>query len=394
MKKSMKIILISTLIGVSVLTACASAQNKNNSSAATPSRIDETNASAPAFQIGNTVVKVGETKLDEIIKAGAVLDDSTSVKSFDDMISAGTESFIDVTVDDVTLKLTVENTSSEEIAYRDAVIKEAYTDKGSVYGIGGVKLGDTADEMIEKIGEPYQIIEGSDISESYGDIKAYCYSSFLDEKNVTFFVEKDGNTVISFEEKEPLNYLTDINQLSDEQLNALIKERTDNTDDYIGKYPYIVDVDHSDYAVSELADVKYTNAKLFTLKNVKDVDTFNKDVTDIDSSVAKSYLVVEFEAKINYSEEERKYADFVGIQLDESYNVHGCFCIINPYLDENGKIGSDISANVIRNLDGVYTSVEHMYEDIFIGQNQGYSFDDYAVSEKNIVTENEKEEKK
>lgn len=347
--------------------------------------VRDATALQPAFQMGSMAAYLGETTVAELAEEGAVLEPIGAVSSLDFEEQAGSERSIVLSFDESPFTVKVKNISSNPCAIKNSVITEVYADQGSLFSIGGIKTGDAADDLTNVLGEPYSIVTGDELADAYGNMSAYYYTSRWDDRNIIFFVENTDDIVVSFKEKLPANYVSDIEQLSDKMLAELIMEREKTAGEAVMKTPYLADVENSEYAESELSDIRYVSAKLYTLNEIADPETFNRDTGSISDFVPNSYLIIEFKASIRYREEELDHLEFLGQSLDPSYKVVGAFYVLNPYINEAGEIDSLVGETKIRNMDGVYVTYDALYEDIFGEEKQGYTLTDYSVSEHSLT---------
>ena len=347
--------------------------------------VRDATALQPAFQMGSMAAYLGETTVAELAEEGAVLEPIGAVSSLDFEEQAGSERSIVLSFEESPFTVKVKNISSNPCAIKNSVITEVYADQGSLFSIGGIKTGDAADDLTNVLGEPYSIVTGDELADAYGNMSAYYYTSRWDDRNIIFFVENTDDIVVSFKEKLPANYVSDIEQLSDKMLAELIMEREKTAGEAVMKTPYLADVENSEYAESELSDIRYVSAKLYTLNEITDPETFNRDTGSISDFVPNSYLIIEFKASIRYREEELDHLEFLGQSLDPSYKVVGAFYVLNPYINEAGEIDSLVGETKIRNMDGVYVTYDALYEDIFGEEKQGYTLTDYSVSEHSLT---------
>ena len=347
--------------------------------------IKDASALLPAFQMGSMTAYLGETTVAELAEEGACLEPAGAVSSLDFEEPAGNERSIVLSFEESPFTVKVRNTSAQAQAIKNSVITEIYADQGALFSIGGLMIGDTADDLTNVLGEPYAIVDGGELAGSYGNLSAYYYASRWDDRNIIFFVENMDDVIVSFKEKMPQNFITDVEQITGRMFSDLIQEREKTAGDSVMKTPRLADVENSEYAESELSDIKYISAKLYTLNEIKEPETFNKDIDSIDAFVPDSVLVIEYKASVRYRKDELDHLEFLGQTLEPSYKVIGAFYILNPFINEDGKIDSNVGENRIRNMDGVYVTYDALYEDLFGEEKQGYSFTDYSVTEHSLT---------
>ena len=349
--------------------------------------IRKATAAAPAFQIGDYLAILGEATVADLLDHGSILIPDSEVDSVEHEEAPKEERKIMLSFQGDPYTVTVKNKSNTSSAIRHSDVIGVYGDQGEIFSIGGIKPGDSVQDLKLTLGDPFQVIEGMDISDEYARMRAYYYTSIWDDKNILFLAEGNGDdgTVISFREQLPLPYLTTAAQLTDAQIESLILEHETNASPQLLSSPYLVDVSDSEYAASALENAKYTKAELYTLDSIKNTATFNQNLTDPGSFAANSCLVIEYEGTLTYSQEEQDRFDFIGKPLDPAYKAFGAFYVLNPCIAEDGSITSSVGSVLVRELAGMYTDRDKMLEDIFPGRSQGYSlFDDYSVSVREI----------
>ena len=344
--------------------------------------IKEATAASPGFQMADQYYPLGEVTIADLLSDGAEFEPDGTVTSPDFMEEPGKERSLTLSLYGKPFLVTAVNQSAQPSAIKNSDITAIYASQPELFAPGGIRPGDPVDDLILSLGEPFQVVNGAEIDSSYGHLNVYYYSSRWDDKNLAFFADADTDTIISFREQMPTGYLTHISQVSEEQIRQLISEH-DSSSRFLST-PYILDVDGSEYGNGILQDVVYRSAKLYTLDSIHDPETFNRDITDIASCVPLSLLVVEFEGTVAYSDEDMERFAFIGKTLDYSYQVHGCFYILNPVANGTGEIENGIGLAKIRDMKGVYKDTESMYAGLFTDREQGYSLEDYSVSSQSL----------
>ena len=346
--------------------------------------IRQSTAADPGFQLADQFYQLGDVTVADLISDGAELQPEGEITSAEFVEAPGRERTLTMVWQENSFMVTVRNRSSESSAIKNSDITALYTSAPVLMAPGGIKPGDAVDDLVLSLGEPWQIIKGAEFNRSYSHLNVYCYSSRWDDRSLSFFVDNGTDLIISFGEQLPVRYFSHIDQVSDDQVRDLIEAHEADPASRFLSAPYILDVDGSEYGNGVLQDLRYTEASLFTLDEIRDPDTFNQNISDIGSCVPLSCLMIEYEAKLQYSEEDMERFEFIGKRLDLSYPVFGCFYILNPVLDENGEIASDLGLVRLRDLKGVYRDRDALLSELFTRKEQGYSLEDYSVSSRQI----------
>ena len=342
----------------------------------------------PKFQMGSLPVELGNTLVADLLDAGAVLMPNDHVNDPEFLLTSGEVSEIMLNYEDAPFSLGIKNDSGTSSAVKNAVITSVYADQGNLFGIGGIKPGDDTGDLTYTLGEPYLILsayETPGITDH--DISAYYYSSRLDDRNVVFFVSEDLEQVVSFREALPIDYIVSADSVTEEMLNNLKDQFSRMKNSSEQGSPFLADLENSEYASGVLSDLHYTAAYVYLLDEITDPETFNADAETPEDLVGSNYLIVEYTATLSYPEEETarfRYL-FQNKLLEPSYTVYGCFYVINPYLDDEGLLQSNMGPELLHEPEGLYLSQENMLEDVVHGSTtQGYAYSDYSVSERDL----------
>lgn len=327
--------------------------------------IREATAMNPMFQFGDTDIIIGSSLVGDLLEGEAKFDNA---EIGEETLAPGLELDVDMLFGEDEFTVTAKNDTKEETSIRNSVISAVYANQGPFFGIGGIKAGDPIDELTLALGQPFDIEEGES---SYSDITAYKYASQYDDTNVIFFVSETEGIVVSFYETMPVKYITSAADIPEKSLMELIEKR--EAPSYLTNSPYMLDIEGSDHAVSTLSDVTWTSAKVYALNE-------DSEVMTPDGRITVNYLVLEYEGRLDYNEEDIKNLSILNSALEPSYNVYGCFYLTNVYLNENGRIISD---EQIHELDGVYADEELMLEKL-MPEGSYFSADNYDVSETSL----------
>ena len=378
-------ILIPSLMAIAViLSGCESGNTEVYGPVSPSAQISRTSAAEPCIQVGETVIYLGKSTVDDLVEAGAVfLADHTtaSIDYSEDPLNVRKLSF---QVGPTTLTVQARNMKNDFAKIKSSVIISAYFDGQQVCGIGGIMIGDSMDTVKEKIGEPYLIINSEDYKYASGGAsmtangRVYGYVSQLDDMTARICIDRNSYAVTVIEESAPVSLITEPKQVSDDQIRTLIKTQKKK---YSGTRREETLMDAKNAAASsslhgQLSSVSYNRIRVLTLDRIRDPKAFYQaGSTYYTGSTASSYLVIEYQATITLNG---------GTKEQTRQNCWGCFYIPNAYISEDGSIQSLRTSSGILECKGVYSTEEAMLESLFADNELGYQYSNYTSMDRAI----------
>ena len=305
-----KILIITYCLLLSILAGCGSNPNLNESTIENigeiqieePTPNDEIlslTLETPAFQIGDTVLYLNKSTLQDFINAGGEFELGYGFTHLDSMMEHGAKS-VGVKYKNAKFMVRLINNTGSDLPVKNSVINSIreVKDKDIIIS-SGIMIGDTFNSVMEKTNNGLTELS----SDSSLQLK-YIYKHF----KVTFNKESLTIEEISFEPPtiKP-NYLSDLNQITENSWNK-IKELYFNTD--LSK----IDTFYTDKTSIKTIPNKYASLTNITPKKIL-LGVRNKD--DANYNVPYNVLFIEAVGDIAFTNSE--FSD-TSLKTLESYN--------------------------------------------------------------------------
>ena len=305
-----KILIITYCLLLSILAGCGSNPNLNESTIENigeiqieePTPNDEIlslTLETPAFQIGDTVLYLNKSTLQDFINAGGEFELGYGFTHLDSMMEHGAKS-VGVKYKNAKFMVRLINNTGSDLPVKNSVINSIreVKDKDIIIS-SGIMIGDTFNSVMEKTNNGLTELS----SDSSLQLK-YIYKHF----KVTFNKESLTIEEISFEPPtiKP-NYLSDLNQITENSWNK-IKELYFNTD--LSK----IDTFYTDKTSIKTIPNKYASLTNITPKKIL-LGVRNKD----DANYNAPYNVLFIEAVGDIAFTNSEFSD-TSLKTLESYN--------------------------------------------------------------------------
>ena len=352
-----KILIITYCLLLSILAGCGSNPNLSESTIENigeiqveePTPNDEIlslTLETPAFQIGDTVLYLNKSTLQDFINAGGEFELGYGFTHLDSMMKHGAES-VGVKYKNAKFMVYLVNNTGSEIPVKNSVINSIreVKDKDIIIS-SGIMIGDTFNSVMEKTNNGLTELP----SDSSLQLK-YIYKHF----KVTFNKESLTIEEISFEPPtiKP-NYLSDLNQITENSWNK-IKELYFNTD--LSK----IDTFYTDKTNIKTIPNKYASLTNITPKKIL-LGVRNKD----DANYNAPYNVLFIEAVGDIAFTNSEFSD-TSLKTLESYNFSNpcigayTYCYIpDLIISEQG----DINLTIYDKFAEVSTNAWYEEEDV------------------------------
>ena len=379
--KKMIAILLCGVLAAGMLAGCGSSQSQGSVAAVTPSEtVVASKPTKPSFQVGDTVLTIGESTVEDLVNAGAAFSSDSQVKTIDFSEDPLYQREMKFALGGTTITIQAKNMTESIAPIKNSVIKSVYFNGQQACGVGGVMIGDTVEQVEAKLGKAYVIINAEDYRYNQGqasmtqNTRIYGYASQFDDITVRVCIDRNTSQTTLVEEVEPANLITEPKQVDDDQIKALTKAHDAGRTGVLNAM--LMDSGEK-YSVSgSVTDIKYDKIKVLTIDSIRDSKKFYENRnTMYDRAVASTYLMVQYSANLVRNP---------GTKEETSVPVVGCFYLPNAVITDEGNIESGVANLQWKDSAGVYTSEEAMLKDLFSDASQGYSQTDFTVMERAV----------
>ena len=345
--------------------------------------ITSATAADPWFQIGEKSFELGTATVQDIVDEGAIFDSANQVDSIDFSEDAHFSREMKFKVGPTNLTVQAKNMTGEIAPIRNSVIQGVYFDGMQACGIGGVMVGDSADTVLKKLGNPYLIVNTEDYKYEQGQAsmksnsRVYGYVSRLDDMTVRICIDRNTSKVTLVEETKPAGIIIEPKQVTDDQIKKLIRifRKSYSTST---KNAQLMDAKgRNEYALSgPLSSISFEKFKVLTLDKIRDSKKFYLENTSYyDTATASSYLIVVYSAILTLDD---------GDGGKNRQDVYGAFYLPNASLTDEGEITSTLQNADYKECEGVYSTESDLIESIFSGSELGYNASSYTSMERAI----------
>ena len=337
----------------------------------------------PGIQIGDTVLILGKSTVEDLVNAGAVFDADNRIQSVNFSEDPLYTRQLKFTAGASSLTVLVKNMSRDIAPIKDSVLVSAFFDGRQICGTGGIMIGDTVEQITEKLGEPYLLINSEDFRiRSRGaampaNSRVYAYSSQMDDLCVLVCIDRNSYQAVLIDEVLPKKIITEPRQATDSQIRKLVRQfKKQLAGNSLSAQLMDSKNKNQNIPTGTLSSVSFSSIKVLTINQIRDPGSFYRSRYSLyDRAVFSSYLIFEYDAVITLNrvtpEQTRQ-------------DVKGCFYIPGAYLTDEGEIESALENMGYKQLTGVFLSETAMLEALFPDTGQGYTIKDFTAMERTI----------
>lgn len=376
--KRMLAFLLCGVIGTGFLAGCSDSPQAVQTAVVPLEEVIRSTPKSPAFQAGETVLTLNESTVNDLVEAGAAFASDSLVQTIDFSEDPLYQRAMKFKVGGTTLTIQAKNMADAISPIKSSVIKSIYFDGPSVCGIGGVAVGDSVEQVEDKLGKPDMIINAEEYRVASGgasmpsNARIYCYTSQFDDYSVRVCIDRNTSQAVLIEETSPVNLITEPRQVDDEQIRALIKAHDAGRSSVAGGQ--LIDTEEPGNVSGTLESIDYNRIKVLTLDEIHDARQFYINRNSIyDKAVAATYLVVEYSAVLV------RNAD---TPLETRTDVVGCFYVPDAWITDEGEIACGVPNLSWKDSAGVFLSEENMIRSLFPDADQGYAVTDFTAMER------------
>ena len=338
---------------------------------------------APSVQVGDTVLTLGVSTVEDLVNAGAVFDADSRIQSTnfsEDPLYCRQLRF---SVGATSLTVQAKNLSQAIAPISESVLQSAFFDGQQICGTGGIMIGDTVDQLKEKLGEPYLLINSEEFrprpqgAAMAANSRVYAYVDTLDNLTVMACVDRNSYQVTLIDETVPKDLITEPKELDDLQIRKLVRQfKKQITGSSLSAQLMDSQNKNQNIPTGTLSSISFNTIKVLTLNRIRDARTFYRNRQSMyDRAVFSSYLIFEYDAIITLNK---------GTPEQTRQDVKGCFYIPGAWRSDEGEVMSSLDNVSFKQLQGVYLSEASMLEALFPDAEQGYSITDFTAMERTI----------
>lgn len=273
------------------------------------------NAVSPKFQVGNTVLTIGTSTVQELIEAGAVYQATDEVPTLSFLEDPFWERWLNFQYGTTRIQIVSRNFSDKVRPLTDMAITYVYIDGPidpayPIYMMAGLTNGGTLNSVEEAFGAPVR-------TSSNGDAVYYYYASTYGDENLTFRFDRDNSIIQGISVGLPIDLVTSTDEMTTEMANELADYLEDRFDG--GFVPgFILDNENIADSVSvSYGEKTLTQIRVYTLS-----DPANTNMDNV------NYVACSYQTTVTLNEKDRqKYMEARGVDLNESYTVYGAFAL-------------------------------------------------------------------